>query len=275
MAEEDAVLSPTQGYHSYAFLLSLTKSVAPELSEHIHTMDGPKPFTTSPLRGKFACGGGKVCSGTAYWLRFTFFEDSLFAQFAHSLMMSLGQEKRVHLGTALFKLAEVITHPQGDPWAGFDRFDDIWGRASPNKIVSLLFSSPITFRSGGKRNVTFPQPELVFGSYLSKWNAYSSTVFDDKLREYLQQHVIPARYKLETRILNFGSYQEVGFEGKCSFIMTESIPEEILRQINALANFSFYAGTGAKTTMGMGQTRRISNAGALSHGTRRYAQERG
>jgi CRISPR-associated endoribonuclease Cas6 len=30
-----------------------------------------------------------------------------------------------------------------------------------------------------------------------------------------------------------------------------------LKALNALADFAFYCGTGAKTTMGMGQTRRI------------------
>jgi CRISPR-associated endoribonuclease Cas6 len=273
--EEDAAISPTQGYHSYSLFLSLIREVAPEMSERIHAMDSPKPFTVSPLRGKFAPGGRKVNSGNSYWLRFTFLDNFLFAQFVHSLIESFNQERRLKLGAAMFRLEEVVTHSQGSPWAGFDSFEDIWERASPDKNVSLDFSSPTAFRSGAKRNVTFPQPELVFGSYLNKWNACSPIKFDDGLKDYLAEHVIPARYKLETRILDFGSYQEVGFEGRCTFLMTDSIPGEIVRQINALANFSFYAGTGAKTTMGMGQTRRINNAGALSHGTRRHSEERG
>lgn len=257
ISEEDAAISPTQGYHGYSLLLSLIREVAPEMAEHIHAIDGPKPFTVSTLRGKFAPGGRKVHSGNSYWLRFTFLDDSLFAQFIHSLMESLNRDRRLKLGAALFTLEEVVTHSQGSPWAGFDRFEDIWERASPDKNVSLDFSSPTAFRSGGKRNVTFPQAELVFGSYLNKWNTCSPIKFNDGLKGYLAEHVIPARYKLETRILDFGSYQEVGFEGKCTFMVTKSIPEEIVRQINALADFSFYAGTGAKTTMGMGQTRRI------------------
>jgi hypothetical protein len=33
--------------------------------------------------------------------------------------------------------------------------------------------------------------------------------------------------------------------------------EEMLKQVNLLADFAFYAGTGLKATMGMGQTRRL------------------
>lgn len=66
-----------------------------------------------------------------------------------------------------------------------------------------------------------------------------------------------SRYKLQTRILHFINYQEVGFEGECSFEITDDTDEERLKWLNTLADFAFYCGTGAKTTMGMGQTRRI------------------
>ena len=274
IAEEDALISPTQGYHSYALLLSLLRETAPEMSEQLHAMDGPKPFTVSPLRGKFLSRSTKVSAGDSYWLRFTFLNESLFTKVACSLM-SPGQRGGLRLGTATFKLEEAVTQPHGSPWARFHSFEDIHERASSvDRKITLEFSSPTAFRFSGKRNFTFPLPELVFGSYLNKWNAYSPIKFDDGLKIYLAEHVIPARYKLETRILDFGSYQEVGFEGRSNFIVTQSIPGEILRQINALADFAFYAGTGAKTTMGMGQTRRIYNGRTLPHRAGCHTEER-
>ena len=273
IAEEDALISPTQGYHSYVLLLSLLREVSPETAEQFHEMEAPKPFTASPLRGKFALGGKKVVTGSSYWLRFTFLDDSLFAQIAGSLVNPKRREG-LRLGAATFKLDEAITNQQGSPWARFGSFEDIHERAPLDTKIPLEFSSPTTFRSGGKRNFTFPLPELVFGSYLSKWNTHSHIKFDESLRSLFPDHIIPARYKLETRILDFGSYQEVGFEGGCTFIVSESVPKEALRQINAMADFAFYAGTGAKTTMGMGQTRRIDNAGPLSNRTGRNPEER-
>ena len=46
----------------------------------------------------------------------------------------------------------------------------------------------------------------------------------------------------------------VGFTGYCSFEIIEKISPEDLNNILTLARFSFYGGTGAKTTIGMGQT---------------------
>jgi CRISPR-associated endoribonuclease Cas6 len=70
------------------------------------------------------------------------------------------------------------------------------------------------------------------------------------------EKVLLANYKLDTHILHFNGYQEKGFEGQCQLELPAEINADEVKAINALADFSFYCGTGAKTTMGMGQTRR-------------------
>lgn len=273
IAKEHAELSSTQGYHSYALFLSLLQGVAPEVSKQLHDVDGTKPFTISPLRGRFIARGRKVSAKRTFWLRFTFLDDSLFPHLAHALLKH-GNDRELRLGPAAFKLEEIVTHPQGSPWAAFDRFEDIHEHASLDRKVTLEFSSPTAFRSSGKRNFAFPLPDLVFGSYLTRWNAHSPIKFDERLRDYLSENIIPARYNIETRILDFGSYQEVGFEGICTFIISESVPQDVVQQLNALADFAFYAGTGAKTTMGMGQTRRINYARSLPNRARGNPEKR-
>lgn len=256
-AEQETTLSPTQGYHGYALFLSLLNSVAPDLARQLHSTEETKPITVSPLQGKFLKGRGKeimVVKGTEYWLRFSLLEDKLFASFLHSL---LGGAKEVWLESATFSLIEVATEPSSSPWARFDSFHSLWDKALPRKRIVLRFLSPTAFRSRG-RNIIFPEPELVFGSYLSKWNSYSPLNFGNSLRSQIFPQIITTRYRLHSRILDFKTYKEVGFEGECAFEIKEDVSEEILRQINALADFAFYAGTGAKTTMGMGQTRRVS-----------------
>ncbi len=56
------------------------------------------------------------------------------------------------------------------------------------------------------------------------------------------------------RIIRHGIH---GFVGTCSFQLTSKVAEKIAQQINCLADFAFFAGTGRKTTHGMGMTRRI------------------
>jgi CRISPR-associated endoribonuclease Cas6 len=65
------------------------------------------------------------------------------------------------------------------------------------------------------------------------------------------------RYRLESKIWDFGSYQEVGFTGVCRFEIEKNVSNDKVVILNALADFAQFCGTGAKTTMGMGQTRRI------------------
>jgi CRISPR-associated endoribonuclease Cas6 len=131
----------------------------------------------------------------------------------------------------------------------------------------MEFLTPTVFRSGGKRNNVFPEPALVFGSYWNKWQALSPVKMDDALNSYFEK-ISVTRYRLETGIWDFGSYQEVGFSGTCRFEIDPSIPDDKKACINALADFAQFCGTGAKTTMGMGQTQRIDHAGSVSGRTR-------
>ncbi|MBA7586214.1 CRISPR-associated endoribonuclease Cas6 [subsurface metagenome] len=136
----------------------------------------------------------------------------------------------------------------------FQSYQGILDSASAGRQVDLEFLSPTTFRSGGK-NIIFPQPELVFGSYLNKWQTFSPIKLDDSLPSWFDK-VMVARYRLQTHILDFGSYREVGFTGKCRFELDKATPDKVVVTLNALADFALYCGTGAKTTMCMGQTRR-------------------
>jgi CRISPR-associated endoribonuclease Cas6 len=257
-AEQDATISPTQGYYGYALFLSLLNSVAPDLAHHVHSTEEAKSVTISPLQGKFLKVTGKeviISKGAEYWFRLSLLEDTVFANFLHSLLK--GEKNReIQLESAIFSLTDVITEPNNSPWAKFDSFHSLWERSIPQRKITLQFLSPTAFRSKG-RNIIFPEPELVFSSYLSKWNAYSPISFDDSLKSRIFPQLIATRYKLQSHILDFKTYKEVGFEGVCTFEIKQNVSEETLRQINALADFAFYAGTGAKTTMGMGQTRRI------------------
>jgi CRISPR-associated endoribonuclease Cas6 len=49
-----------------------------------------------------------------------------------------------------------------------------------------------------------------------------------------------------------------GFVGSCSFRLVAVQNPELVKTLNALADFAFYAGIGAKSTMGCGVARRIN-----------------
>ncbi|MBA7610624.1 hypothetical protein ES703_17836 [subsurface metagenome] len=255
----EAVVSQMQGYHAYALFLKLLRASNPSLAEELHGLDGPKPFTVSHLQDKFGRNenGLRLIPKSEYSLKLTFLRSDVLAHFLDGAIK--WSDNALELGSASLRMKEVDTLSTKNPYASFQSYQGILSSASAERQIELEFLSPTAFRSKGRRNVVFPQPELVFGSYLNRWQAFSPVKLDDSILAWLDSTIV-ARYKLDTRILHFGSYQEVGFTGKCRFLLDRNTPEEIVVALNALADFAFYCGTGAKTTMGMGQTRRVRGA---------------
>lgn len=258
-ALKDVVISQAHSYQAYGLFLSVLRMSSQSLAEELHRLDGAKPFTVSPLQGRFGRAGEglRVIPEARYSLRFTFMKSDVFAHFLDGTMKWV--DNTVELGSGSFQVEEVNPASKKDPSTGFQSYQGILNGASTWHQIELQFSSPTAFRSGGKRNVVFPTPELVFGSYLNRWQAFSTVKLDDSISSWFDR-IMVARYKLGTRILNFGSYQEVGFTGRCRYELDKNTPEEVAHALNALADFAFYCGTGAKTTMGMGQTKRLNRA---------------
>lgn len=253
-AQNEVLVSPTQGYHAYALLLDMVRRSSPALAQRLHDAPAAKPFTLSPLHGKFARAGPGVLitAGEIYTIRLTILEDEIFAAFLDSVL-GLKGDALLSLEGASFHLEEALTTPGSNPGVSCTSFEAICDGDRDGEIA-VSFLSPTTFRSAGKRNVLFPQPGLVFGSLLARWNALSPVKLPEWLKETAESKVILSQYNLRTRILHFPKYQEVGFEGVCHFLLGNSVDVETVQSLNALADFAFYCGTGAKTTMGMGQT---------------------
>ena len=255
-ADGEATISPTQSYHAYGLFLALIRQSSPKVADELHASDSMKPFTISPLQGKFqrAAKNLKIIGGYEYSIRLTFLKEDVFAYFMDAALKAASQPLR--LESAIFHIDHVVLHHEDSPLCHHQSYEELFTESASERKVRLQFLSPTAFRSGGKRNVLFPEASLAFGSYLSKWQHFSPIKVDEHMAEFLEQ-IIVARYKLSTRILHFNAYQETGFVGECTFELPADFDEDSLKTINALADFAFYCGTGAKTTMGMGQTRRI------------------
>jgi len=272
--ENDVEISANLGHHALALFLSLIARSDGHLAQKLHSAEDHKPFTVSTLQGKFSRRKDSIFmhAGAPCWLRITTLEENVFARFMDGMLKS---GHRVSLDKAILRISGIVTHPQGSSWAGFTSFETILEQAACERKVSLQFTSPTVFRSGGKRNIAFPSPELVFGSLFSKWNYFSPFKLDSSLLKAVQDHVLLSRYKLETKMLNFNNYQELGFLGSCEYTANDRLPQDSLKALSALADFAFFCGTGAKTTMGMGQTRRMHNGSALPRGTRSHLEKTG
>jgi CRISPR-associated endoribonuclease Cas6 len=165
-------------------------------------------------------------------------------------------KQALRLESAVFNIDSVLVNKAESPLCNFQRFEELIENGTMEHTLHLQFDSVTTFRSGGKRNIIFPEPSLILGSYYNKWQHFSTLTFPESLT-VCWENVRLSRYKLETHIQHFAGYQETGFAGKCTLELDKELPEDAVKAINILADFAFYCGTGAKTTMGMGQTRRI------------------
>jgi len=255
-ALNEATISPTQGHHCQALLLKLLSSSDSKLTEWLHTASDLRPYTASSLMGKFRKTGMShtINQGNSYLVRYTFLNTDIFTAFLDSVLKE--HEKVQRLENASFQIGRVIMDSAENPLCGHTTFQRLFEDASSGREITLRFLSPTVFRSGGKRNIIIPNAILVFKSYLMHWQKFSNMSMKSDL-EGVMHNLRISRYHLQTKILHFPDYREIGFVGDCVFELPRNISDEEAGCLNALADFAFYCGTGAKTAMGMGQTRRI------------------
>lgn len=245
----------SHGYHAYALFLNIIRASDSALAEKLHAGEAAKPFTVSTLIGKTHRNGAqlKIISDSALFLRLTFLDSTVFSHFMDGALK--WGSKPIEIAGLSFCVEEVMTTPREGMSMAFMSYQGILDDSDTSRQIDMEFLTPTVFRSGGRRNNVFPEPALVFGSYWNKWQALSPVKMDNNLNSYFDK-ISVTRYRLETGIWDFGSYQEVGFSGACRFEIDPNVPADRMAFINALADFAQFCGTGAKTTMGMGQTLR-------------------
>ena len=264
--ETDVTLRPTMGHHAHAAFLSILKKSNPEVAEAVHAHAAQKPFTVSPLIGKMGKRGNlrHIKAGTECKLRFTFLDDELFQNFGKAFF-TLAMPP-IQLGKAVFQVRQMISHATEErSWGKSETYAELIQSAKTDTQMSFRFYSPTAFRRltprGQKtRNDAYVDLVRCYQSWVNKWNAFAPIKLDKtEILAFITEYGQVMSVKTESRKLNFGEHIEIGWIGTCAcvFYPENSLDPELLRAANCLANFAFYAGTGYKTTMGMGQTRRI------------------
>lgn len=279
------------GKHFHALFLSLVSSVDKSLGDELHANQANKPFTLSPIqvgpalqipaeprpqRGRPQTVTERslrwqyqdaIAPGKACWWRISLLDDRLFHQLSH-LWLNLNPQKPWHLGPADLYITSILGTPQStQPWANYCPYERLYeGASRDNRRISLQFYTPTAFRHG-KYDSALPTPEAVFGSLLRRWNCYSPVAIDLEAIALLHpsafnirtERVTDPRQQFEHTGASINPAQQfTGCVGKVTFQVLGDVSPETLQQINALADFAFYAGVGRKTPMGMGITRRIS-----------------
>ncbi len=263
----DVTLRPTMGHHAHAAFLAILKQSNPEVATAVHAHASQKPFTVSPLLGKVKKRGNRlhITAGTECKLRYTFLDDELFQHFGKAFLTPTMPP--IRLGDdAVFQVKQLTSHATEDQsWSGSTTYAELIESAKTDTRMSFRFYSPTAFRRltpKGEKTSNDAYIDLVrcYRSWVNKWNAFSPIQLDkSEILDFVDEHGQVTNVRAESKRLDYGKHAVTGQVGTCAcvFYPEDSLNLEILRAVNCLADFAFYCGTGYKTTMGMGQTRRI------------------
>lgn len=264
--ETDVTLRPTMGHHAHAAFLSLLRAGNHEIADKLHAQSTQKPFTVSPLIGKMK-KRGYLChiqAGTECKLRFTFLDDELFQHFGKAFLTYTMPP--IRLGEAIFQVRQITSHGTEErSWSKSETYTELIQSAKTDTQLTFRFYSPTTFRRmtpSGEKTINDPPVHIdrCYQSWINKWNTFAPIKFDKtEVLNFVYKYGQLTSIRTERRQLNYGKHIEVGWVGSCAnvFYSEKVLDAEMLRTVNCLAAFAFYCGTGYKTTMGMGQTRRV------------------
>lgn len=243
---EKTPLYPAKYAHGLFF--AVLSRMDPQLATRLHSAPR-KPFTLAPLGGR----------NGALHLRLTTLDDALFAPFLRTLLEVAPEG--LPLGDGSFRLARVLATPEGHPLAGVASWEELRG-APPKDRATFRFLSPTVFatsKPGGRTRFTpLPDPQLILGSLLDRWQAFSPYPYHPREEAALRQV-----FALDVELLGFhklrfqrtqaGKAFFPGFTGEVSLrLWSNSL--EVREAMGCLHAFSFFGGVGAKTTYGMGLT---------------------
>jgi CRISPR-associated endoribonuclease Cas6 len=259
----DVSVGHVQGPAIQAMFLSVFQQIDPNMSAHLHDEPGYRPFTLSPLgiyekvsrfQGFWLPHGQILHSRTACYLRITLLEDDLFSIFRRYFLEK--SEPSFMLGGAEFAITDVLySSDNGNAWGCYLSYPALIDRAfQQRRKLKLRFLTPTSF-SQGKTDLPLPLPRLVFRSYMKRFEQFYQVAFLSDFEELVDYYVGIANLKqIRTAVIKTKHVSLIGFTGDVVFMIHPQTPPDLTFQLNLLAEYAFFCGTGKKTVLGMGQT---------------------
>jgi CRISPR-associated endoribonuclease Cas6 len=254
-AQMEAALPPHTGRMIYGIWLRWLEARDPVLAKHWHDSQGLKPYTCSSL----ICPNSRIIQcGDEAWFRITTLEKGVTSILYDYL------ERPPHaiiIGETAFDVLSITSDSQQHSWAGSKTYEDIAAPhlltgSNPERRLKLEFAAPVVFNQNGM-NMPFPLPELVFGSLLDKWNAFSPISIHQDIREFCYSSLGISHFNLRSqRVQMLEQNQPIGGRGDVQYVVTR-YDRYWTNIIQLLADYAFYAGVGRFTALGLGQARHL------------------
>ena len=266
------------GRQTQAWFLREVRRHDISLSDHLHNVEaGPqavksllRPYTISTLyKGQHPAR--ELRAGDWVWLRITSLTQPLSEFLTEKVLPELLPEAEFSPITL-----EVEQWPSGNGGSAntsVTTYAELMRKAiqSEERNLTLEFLSPTTFRqknllSNIEKDVPLPLPDKLFGSYISHWSAFSGAEVPDEYGEFLEECIGIKQLNIHSERVQFSRDNPRdaanGFLGQtCFTILGNKRKSRFKANWEHYANltrmfflFSFYCGSGRKTTRGLGQT---------------------
>lgn len=270
-----------------AAFLDIVRQSNPTLAEWLHTPNQRRPYTVSLLNGFHHSssvplaevdltaqqGTMPVKPGQILWLRITLLDATVFSSFFRYLLLK-AQTLSIRIGAVRFTIGRLITAPEPDntssSWAAYSSFSELQSVQSAKKHYTFEFRTPTAFSKGqkmwGKQLFLFPTPGMVFENLARQWECFApistrlanADLTPKSVELWCDEQMIVTHYALSTGYLSGSRFGQVGFQGQITYEVKGNPVVPIAMRLTSLARFAFFSGVGYKTTMGMGQTRCVS-----------------
>ncbi len=262
-ARHEAILPASHGNLAQAAFLGTIDATAPELARALHDHHQRKPYTLSKLHGSMQRRKGELYlpAGWEGSFRLTLLHSSLFNAFMQQLLSAPTFDLR--LGSAHFNLSHIYGAPGSHPWCGYATAEQLLAAAAAEAEIRLDFHSATSFNltaksdSGRERVLVLPDPGRVWSSLRAKWQDFAGRPIPADFEKWVERNVVVKQMRRwETKSWRYKGKSLLGGRGDVIFKALDD-DQAMRRWWNLLADFAFYAGVGRKTSLGMGQCRRL------------------
>ncbi len=253
-------LGPHVGRSLHGLFFELVGEADSLLAKVLHEPLRMKPFTVSSLKGEFERVEGRrvALPSNVYQVRYTVLLDRVFDALGEELVGRYLSKEPIMLSRQPFNVVDVEIAPRSrGKWLQTASYKSLLRRRRQDMQLTLSFASPTAFKHN-QLTALFPSSYSVFGRYYRTWQAFTepNLHLSPDLMTFIDESVAVSRYELSTRVIQAGRHKLLGFTGHCTYRIMKEHPVHV-RELNALADFAIFCGTGMKTTQGMGQTRRV------------------
>jgi CRISPR-associated endoribonuclease Cas6 len=250
------------GRAAQAIFLGTLEDIDPNLSKAIHDSPGLKPFTSTSLIGARKHNNRTLLSTRqTLRIRYTTLHPGLTLLVQGALLPNWHDAVLFMCNHAL-RVVGIETKASRNTWADRTDYVKLVDTAPTHHTITLVFTSPTTFKRTAGGYQPLPQAELVFSSLLDRWNSFAPFRLPHSLYDTIHEDILVDRVRIQTEEVSFarGKRSTIpGFTGKVTYRLC--CDKENRHYVNALAYFAKYSGIGAKTTVGMGQAHSVKAEG--------------